>query len=192
MKFKYFILLLFIVSIAEVNSQNIAILTFSMPSSYDVYQNGDNTFVITVKNDGFVTVHNVTTILSGVPEDSYTIVPNNVDVLEKGQSNPFSVSIDPKKINPGGYSLSVTIKSDETSELVKMSLNVKETTREIGEMMKKHEETRPALETTKNILIGIMVLSGIILIITGIRFFFRSRYREAKDKKDEELIDYGG
>jgi len=163
-----------------------------MPSKYDIYQDGDNTFGITVKNEGFVTVHNVTIIFSGIPEDSYSIQPNLVDILEKDQSIQFSVSVDSKKINPGVYSLSVTIKSDETSELVKMTLNVKETTREIGELMKKHEEAKPALEATKNTLIGIIVLSGSILIITVIRFFFRSRYMKEKDKKDKELIEYGG
>lgn len=192
MKFKYFIFFLFIISIAKVNSQNIAILTFSMPRSYDIYQNGDNIFVITVKNEGFVTAHNVTILLSGIPEDSYSISPNFVDVLEKGQSNLFSVSVDPKKINPDVYSLSVTIKSDETSEHVAMNLNVKETTREIGEMIKKHEEVKPALEVTKNTLIGIMVLSGVILVFTVIRFFFKSHYLEEKDKKDKELIKYEG
>jgi len=191
MNFKYFILFMFIITIAKVNSQNVAILTFSMPSSYDVYQDGDNTFVITVKNEGFVAAHNVTILLSGVPEDSYSISPSNVEVLEVGQSNYFSITIDPKKINPDVYTLSVNIKSDETSELVKMTLNVKETTREIGEIIEKHEEATPALEATKNTLISIMILSGIILIITGVRFFFRSRHLE-KDKKVKEQIEYEG
>jgi hypothetical protein len=129
--------------------------------------------------------------LSGVPEDSYSISPSNVEVLEVGQSNYFSITIDPKKINPDVYTLSVNIKSDETSELVKMTLNVKETTREIGEIIEKHEEATPALEATKNTLISIMILSGIILIITGVRFFFRSRHLE-KDKKVKEQIEYEG
>jgi len=192
MKFKYSILFIIVILIANVNSQNIAILTFSMPSKYDIYQDGDNTFGITVKNEGFVTVHNVTIIFSGIPEDSYSIQPNLVDILEKDQSTQFSISVDSKKINPDTYSLSVTIKSDETSEFVKMTLNVRETTREIGELMKKHEEVKPSLEATKNTLIGIIVLSGAILITTVIRFFFRSHYMKEKDKKDKELIEYEG
>jgi len=163
-----------------------------MPRSYDIYQNGDNTFVITVKNEGFITAHNVTILLSGIPEDSYSISPNLVDFLEKGQSNLFSVSVDPKKINPDVYSLSVTIKSDETSEHVVMNLNVKETTREIGEMIKKHEEVKPVAEVAKNILIGIMVLSGSILVFTIVRFFLRYHNLKEKDKIDEGLIEYGG
>ncbi|MDI6826220.1 MAG: hypothetical protein QMD36_03440 [Candidatus Aenigmarchaeota archaeon] len=190
MRLKHFILLFLILSMTTVTSQNVAIITFSMPRSYDVYQDGDNTFMITVKNEGFVTLHNVTVLLSGITEDSYSIQPSSVDTLEIGQSTHFSVSMDPKKINPGVYSLSVTMKSDETSELVMMTLNVKETTREIGEMIKRHEEAKRALETMKNTLIGIMVLSGFILIITGIRFFFKSSYLKEKNKCDKGLIEY--
>jgi hypothetical protein len=163
-----------------------------MPRSYDVYQDGENTFSITLKNEGFVTLHNVTVLLSGIPEDSYSISPSLAETLEVGQSILFSISIDQRKIDPATYSLLVTMKSDETSETARITLNVKETTREIGEMMKRHEEAKPALELMKSTLISIMVLSGFILIITSVRFFFKSLRAEEKDKKEKEQIKYEG
>ncbi len=179
MKLKYLGIFLMIFLLGIVHSQdNIpeAILTFSMPRIFDVYQDTDNNFVITVKNDGSITLHNVAIVLSGIPENSYSISPNSLDSLDLSQSSHFSVSIYAQNITPGIHDLTVMMKSDETSETVTITLNVKWYNKERGELIKKNEEAEPVLETTKNSLIAIMVLSGSILIITCIRLFTRTLY----------------
>jgi hypothetical protein len=147
-----------------------------MPRSFDVYQNVENKFIITVKNDGSVTLHNVSVVLSGIPENSYSILPNRLDNLDLSQSSSFSVSIYTQNITSGVHDLTVTMKSDETSETVTLTLNVKGYSKETGEKIKEREEAKPALEVTKNTLVGIMVLSGSILIITSIKLLFRAIY----------------
>lgn len=179
MKSKYLSLLLFVLLLGIVYSQDNnpeAIITFSMPRSFDVYLDAENEFVITVKNEGLVTLHNVSIILSGVPEGFYSILPNNLDKLDLGQSSYFSVSLYHQNIPLGVHDVNVTMKSDETTETVTMTLNVKGETKETGELIKKREETQPAFQSIKNAMISIMVLSGSILIITSIKLIFKAVY----------------
>ena len=181
MKLKYLSIFLLILLLEIVYSQNTtseAIITFSMPRSFDVYQDMGNEFTITVKNDGSTILHNIVVILSGIPENSYSISPHLLDNLNLGQSSTFSVSVYSQNITTGFHDLTVTMKSNETSETVKMTLNVKGYSKQTGETLKNTEESKPALEVTKNTLIGIMVLSGSILIITCIKFFFKALYSE--------------
>lgn len=185
MRLKYLGIFLLIFLLGIVYSQNTnpdAIITFAMPRSFDVYRDAENSFEITVKNDGSIILHNVTVILSGLPENSYSIQPDRLDNLDLGQSSPFFVSIYSGNITSGSHDLTVMMKSDETFEMVTMTLNVKGYSKETGEKIKKVEEVEPAAEVTKNTLVGIMVLSGSILIITCIKLFLKGLY---SDKEKE-------
>jgi len=184
MKLKLFGLFLLIFLFGIVYSQNInseAIITFSMPRSFDVYKDVENNFVVTVKNDGSIPLNNFIISITGIPENSYYIEPNSLDKLDSGQSSHFSVSIYSENIIPGIYDVNVTMKSDETSETVTVTLNVKGYSKEMGDKINKIEEAEPALEATRSTLISIMILSGAILITTFIRLFLKGLY-SSKEK----------
>lgn len=187
MKFKLFILFVVFLSATMLfsNAMAIPIITFSMPRSFDVYQNEISNFIITVNNAGDEDLHNVVVHIIGIPEDSYSISPNSVDILREDESSYFSVHVNSENLNPETYTLTVIMESDETSETVNMFLNVKEYVRQIGQRIEEQEEfeqeKKPALESTKNILIGVMIVSGTILIATSASFIAKYRYLRRKE-----------
>lgn len=147
-------------------------LTYSMPTSFDVYQDEIGTFTITIINQGTGTLNNIFIIVSGISEVSYSISPSNVATLESGISTQFSFSVNPEKITPDTYTLTFRIKSDETSETASLTLNVNEYTREVAEQIEEQEKQEQEIKKQsilKYLLIGSIVITCIVFIVYAIK-----------------------
>jgi predicted RNA-binding Zn-ribbon protein involved in translation (DUF1610 family) len=151
-----------------------AIITYEMPASFDVYQNETPIFTIKVNNMGTVTLHNISIHISGIPETSFSVDPSLVYSLEPGISTQFSISIESEKIDPGDYTLTISIISSEVSETTSLVLNVKEYAREIGEAIEEEkefeEEVKPTFNVFKYLFVGVMIVACVILVIVLILY----------------------
>lgn len=146
-----------------------AILTYSMPASYDLYQNETGSFIIKVSNDGTKILHGIRIDVSGIPINSFSVSPNIVGFLETGKFTVFSFLINPQNLTSGTYPLTITISSDETYEIAYLSLKVDPFTRDVAEKIKKSEEfnevTKPTLISIKSLLIGVVATCSIIAAV---------------------------
>jgi len=148
-----------------------AVLTYSMPGSYKIYQNETGSFSIKVKNEGTIIFHDIRIGISGIPSYSYSVSPNRVGVLTSDESTDFYVSINPQNITPGTYSVGIEIVSDETYATSSLSLEVKEYTREIEKIIEDQEkiesEVKPLFISMKFVFIGVFasvtIMAAIIL-----------------------------
>jgi len=150
-----------------------AVLTYSMPDSYELYQNETGFLVIKVKNNGTISLHDIRIGVTGIPTHSYSISPSSVDLLEVDKSTLFYFSIDPQNITAKTYLLTIMIASNETYETTYLTLKINPFTREIGEKIEEQEEfeevTKPALISINSILIGVILSSSIVAIIMLMR-----------------------
>ncbi len=143
-------------------------LTYSMPASFDVYQNETGIFNVEVNNEGQLSLNNIFMTVSGIAGGSYSINPGSISTLEPGHSYTFSVSIDPEKVDFGTHTLTIAITSDEKDEVASMSLDVKSYTREVAKQMEEQEKTeeeiKPRLEAIRYLLMGIVLVTGLALL----------------------------
>jgi len=146
-----------------------AVLIYSLPASYELYQNETGSFVIKVINNGTKILHSINVGVSGIPINSYSVSPDSVVFLELGKSTAFTFSINPQNITPNTYTATVTIVSNETYETTHLILKINPFTREIAEIIEKQEEfekvTKPALISIKNLLIGAITTCSIIAAV---------------------------
>ena len=55
------------------------LLTYSMPASFDVFQNEAGMFNVEVNNEGTLPLHKIFITVSGIPSDSISINPDQIN-----------------------------------------------------------------------------------------------------------------
>ena len=142
------------------------ILTYSLPGFYDVYLGETGSILIKVNNEGFVALHNISIEVSGIPVDSYSIEPENLDVLDTDESYFFNMYIYTQKITAKSYTVTMRFSSDETSEISSFTLNVKSGPREEEDT----ESANPMINSIIILLIVVIVASVLILVVMLVLF----------------------
>jgi len=150
-----------------------ATIGYSMPGSLNVYINENSTFTVKVSNTGTIALHNITMLMSGIPPQSFSIDSTQISILEPGNHVFFSVSIYTQNLSSQAYTLEITFRSDETSEVTSLPLNVKQLPKEVEETIQKQkefEQIKSRLTSIIYLFIGIIVASVVIIIVMLILF----------------------
>jgi len=165
------------------------VLTYTMPASFEINKNEIKEFTVKVTNPGVITLHNLTINITGIPKNSYSLIPSLVNSLESNKYTYFNVSIDTQNIAPGSYTLNFNISARETYEQTTMNLKVGE----------KSTITVPTVTTTTvppeekekikagmNIVKVLSIAAGIVVITMIVTYYVRSM---KKPKEIQQIIE---
>jgi hypothetical protein len=150
-----------------------AILVYSMPGYLDAYVNETTTFLVKVSNSGNITLNNIFIEISGIPSQAFSINPSLINRLDLEQSLYFSVSINTQDLSIQPYTLEINLKSDETSGVASLVLNVKELPRDVEDVIKKQKQfegLKPTLASIAYLFAGVIVASIVVIIIMLVLF----------------------